>query len=221
MRRRARQRGISTLASDRGSVQDIHRVRPSIDMHPDPDPGLQMAAGDAAVPGPPAARVPLLLIIGPPGVGKSSTARQVSRVLEHARLPFAYVDRDDFGADGLLHEDPLVGLQRILCASVTGGARRLVVAWRIESDAELRRFRAALPWADVTVCRLRAEMGALLERIAAEQRSFQRMHLQSLALEIAPRLDQRACEDILVATDEASPQAVALRALRQWTVAQR
>jgi hypothetical protein len=136
-------------------------------------------------------------------------------------MPFAYVDRDDFGIDGLLHEDPLAGLQRVLRASVAGGARWLVVAWRIGSDAELERFRTALPWADITVCRLRAEMGELLDRIADGQRSFQRLHLQSLALEIAPRLDERACDDILLTTDEESPQAVALRALRQWAVAQR
>jgi energy-coupling factor transporter ATP-binding protein EcfA2 len=174
-----------------------------------------------ALPAPPAARVPLLLIIGPPGVGKSSAARQVSRLLEDARVAFAYVDRDDFGVDGLLYEDPLVDLQQVLRSGVAGGAQRLVVAWRIESDDELGRFRDALPWADVTVCRLRAETGELLDRIAAGQRSFQRLHLQSMALEIAARLDQRASEDILLATDDLSAQAVAVRAFGRWAGARR
>jgi hypothetical protein len=102
---------------------------------------------------------------------------------------------------------------------VAAGAQRLVVAWRIESDAELTRFRSALPWADITVCRLRAAAGELLDRIAGNHGSFQRLHLQSIALEQAPRLERQACEDILLATDDAPPQVVADRALRQWVTA--
>ena len=160
--------------------------------------------------------MPLLLIIGPPSVGKSSAARQLSRLLEDGRIGCAYVDRDDFGVDGLLDQDPLVDLQEILRTRVAEGAERLVVAWRIESDAELGRFRAALPWAEITVCRLRAETGELLDRIAGAQESFQCLHLQSKALEMAPRLERQASEDILLATDVASPQVVAVNALRQW-----
>lgn len=170
---------------------------------------------------PPAASVagvPLLLIIGPPSVGKSSAARQLSRLLTDGLVAFACVDRDDFGVDGLLDQDPIIDLQAILRARVAEGAERLVVAWRIESDAELARFKAALPWTDITVCRLRAKTDELLQRIAAAQFSFQRLHLQSMALEIAPRLERQACEDILLATDDASPDVVAARALRQWAV---
>jgi DNA polymerase III delta prime subunit len=182
---------------------------------PDTPPGL----GPAGAPLAPAARVPLLLIIGPPGVGKSSAARHVSRLLADERVGFAYVDRDDFGVDGLLDTDPLLDLQPILRARVAAGAQRLVVAWRIESDVELARFRAALPWAHITVCRLRAETGELLDRIAGQQQSFHRLHLQSIALAQAPRLERRASEDILLATDHAPPRVVADRALRQWATA--
>jgi DNA polymerase III delta prime subunit len=183
-------------------------------MQPDRSPRTVLGEPSA-----PAAGVPLLLIIGPPGVGKSSAARHLSRLLENGRSGCAYVDRDDFGVDGLLDEDPLVDLQQILLSHVTAGAERLVVAWRIESDAELSRFRASLPWSDITVCRLHAETGELLDRIAGEQQSFQRLHLQSMALEIAPRLEHQASEDILLATDDAPPQLVAVRALRQWRTA--
>jgi DNA polymerase III delta prime subunit len=161
-------------------------------------------------------RVPLLLIIGPPSVGKSSTARQVSRLLEADHIGFACIDRDDFGLDGLLDGDPLLDLQQILRARLAEGAERLVVAWRIKSDAELAAFRAALPWADITVCRLRAAMEELLHRIAVTEQSFHRLHMQSMALGMAPRLERLACEDILLATDDASPHAVAVRAMEQW-----
>jgi adenylate kinase family enzyme len=189
-------------------------MRPSDDT--ESAPGLRTAARPPVAS---AARVPLLLIIGPPGVGKSSAARQLSRLLADERIAFAYVDRDDFGVDGLLDEDPLVDLQQILRARVSHGAQRLVVAWRIDSDVELARFREALPWAGVTVCRLRAETRELLDRIAREQQSFQCLHLQSIVLDQAPRLERQAPEDILLATDDASPQVVAVSALRQWDAA--
>jgi hypothetical protein len=182
-----------------------------------PDRGPRTAAGE---PPAPAAGVPLLLIIGPPGVGKSSAARQLTRLLEDGRIACAFVDRDGFGMDGLLDEDPLVALQPMLRSCVAGGAERLVVAWRIESDAELSRFRASLTWAQITVCRLHAGTEALLDRIAASEQSFQRLHLQSMALEMAPRLERQAFEDILLATDDASAQLVAVRALRHWMTTQ-
>lgn len=164
------------------------------------------------------ARVPLLLIIGPPGVGKSSVARYVSALLSDAQIDHACVDRDDFSVGGLLHEDPLLDLNEMLHARVSTGAQRLVVAWRVESGLQLTRFRAALGWADITVCRLRAEPGALLERIAAGQSSFQRLHLQTMALEIAPRLDRQAAADIILTTDDAPARSVAMRAFRRWAM---
>jgi hypothetical protein len=163
-------------------------------------------------------QVPLLLLIGPPGVGKSAVAEHVTRLLEEAGLPYAYVDRDEFGTTGLLHEDPLLELNELLHARVAAGAQRLVVAWRVESRHELDRFRSAVGWADITVCRLRAEPGELLARIAAVQPEFQSLHLQTMALEIAPRLERHAGEDILLATDDAAPGAIAMRAFRQWAM---
>jgi hypothetical protein len=184
-------------------------MRPQVDTHAVPERALPAAART---------RVPLLLIIGPPGVGKSSVAREVSVQLEDARITFAYVDRDDFGVKGLLLEDPLVLLNELLHARVAAGAQRLVVAWRVESGVELARVHAALGWANITVCRLRAEPGELIARIDAGQGSFQGLHLQTMALDIAPRLDSQAKEDILLATDAMPPRAVAMRAFRQWAL---
>jgi hypothetical protein len=184
-------------------------MRPQVDIHAVPERALPAAART---------RVPLLLIIGPPGVGKSSVAREVSVQLEDARITFAYVDRDDFGINGLLLEDPLVLLNELLHERVAAGAQRLVVAWRVESGIELARVHAALGWATITVCRLRAEPGELIARIDAGRGSFQGLHLQTMALDIAPRLDSQAKEDILLATDAMPPRAVAMRAFRQWAL---
>ena len=186
-------------------------MRPSVDIQR----GLSSAGAMRSLA---SAHVPLLLIIGPPGVGKSSVARQLTRLLEDGGMQFAYLDRDDFGVNGLLHEDPLVDLNEMLHARVAGGAQRLVVAWRVESGLELSRVRAALGWADITVCRLQAEPEALLARIAAGQPEFHSLHLQTMALEIAPRLASQAGEDILLTTDDTAPGALAMRAFRQWAM---
>ena len=180
-----------------------------IDMHAGFAPEIAAPAAE-----PP--RVPLLLVIGPPGVGKSSAAQHVARLLEEARTGFACIDRDDFGVDGLLHRDPLLDLDDLLRLRVAAGARRLVVAWRVESGPELARVRELLAWADVTVCRLRAGAAELRERISVGQPSFQSLHLQAMALEIAPRLERQVTADIVLATDDAPPAAVAARACRHW-----
>ena len=185
----------TVVTATRGGQYCSHVMRPPADIH-----------------------VPLLLLIGPPGVGKSSVGEHLTRLLTEAGLPFAYVDRDEFGTNGLLHEDPLLELNELLHVRVAAGAQRLVVAWRTESGHELDRFRAALGWADITVCRLRAEPDELLARIAAAQPEFQSLHLQTMALEIAPRLERQAREDILLATDDAPPAAIAMRAYRQWAM---
>lgn len=169
----------------------------------------------------PTGPIPLLLIIGPPSVGKSSAARQVCRLLEDAGIRYAYADRDEFGVDGLLHADPLDDLRRILESRVASGAQRLVVAWRIDSREKLVRFRAALPWAAITVCRLRAETEELMDRIAAEQESFQALHLQAMTREMVPRLDGQSPEDFLLETDHSSPYAVAVGAFRHWATSPR
>ncbi|MEA2150572.1 MAG: hypothetical protein QOD69_2402 [Solirubrobacteraceae bacterium] len=180
---------------------------PPVDI-PRPSPHLPAAA----------VRVPLLVIIGPPGVGKSSVGEQLTRLLTDAGAGVAYVDRDDFGAGGLLHEDPLLDLNEMLHARVAAGARQLVVAWRVESGHDVARIRASLEWADITICRLRAAPGELLARIAAGQPEFQSLHLQTMALEIAPRLELQAGEDIVLATDDAPPAAVAMHVMRRWAM---
>jgi hypothetical protein len=200
---------LSTLVLGPGDLQDSRiPMCPPVDIHEGPEQARP--AGATAV--------PLLLIIGPPGVGKSSVAREVSMLLEDARIAFAYVDRDDFGVNGLLLQDPLADLNELLHERVAAGAQRLVVAWRVESGLELARVHAALGWAAITVCRLRAEPDELMARIDAGHGSFQRLHLLTMALDIAPRLERQAAADILLATDASPPRAVATRAFTQWTM---
>jgi dephospho-CoA kinase len=171
----------------------------------------------ADTPAPPGApSVPLLVFVGPPGVGKTSAAKALTRLLDEAAISYSFVDRDEFGVGGLLQEDHLLALNEILHARVAAGAQRLIVAWRVESGMDVTRLRSALGWADVTICRLHAEPQVLFDRIAAGNESFQRLHLQAMAAQIAPRLAAQATEDLLLATDVAPPRAVAVRALRQW-----
>ncbi len=161
--------------------------------------------------------VPLLLITGPPAVGKTAAGEQIRHLLEQAGACFALVDRDEISPDGLFTEDRLVVLARCLDKHLAAGATTLVVVWPLESSKEIDAFRAALPWADVTVCRLHAETEVLLDRIAArDDQTFMAAHLQSMALDIAPRLQREAPEDIVVATDREPPLRVAGRALVRW-----
>jgi hypothetical protein len=180
--------------------------------------GLQNATHPAGAPGRLAtapAAVPLLLVTGPPSVGKSACAQQV-RLLEAPDSRVAVVDRDDISRDGLVLEDRLLVLARRLADCVAAGATRLVVAWPVRDSADLATLRRAVPWADITVCRLRAEPHVLLDRIAARETTFMCAHLQSLALDVGARLDDEAPEDLLLCTDQVAPTDIARRAVEHW-----
>lgn len=161
--------------------------------------------------------VPLLLITGAPASGKTTAGEQIRHLLEQTGASFGLVDRDEISPDGVLSEDRMVILARRLDEHLARGAAALVVVWPLESAEEIAAFRAALPWADVTVCRLHAETDVLLDRIAArDDQTFMAAHLQSMAMDIAPRLQREAPEDLVVATDHEAPLQVAGRALVHW-----
>jgi hypothetical protein len=161
--------------------------------------------------------VPLLLITGAPASGKTTAGEQIRHLLEQAGASFGLVDCDEISPDGLISEDRMVILARRLDEHLAAGAATLVVVWPLQSRDEVEAFRAALPWADVTVCRLHAETDVLLDRIRArDDRTFMAAHLASMALDIAPRLQREAPEDIVLATDHEPPLRIAGRALVHW-----
>jgi hypothetical protein len=132
------------------------------------------AAGDRAVTAP----VPVLVITGPVGVGKSTIAAESAWLLRKADVPHALVDLDRIEqcwpvpADDPWNER--VSHRNLACIWANfrqAGADRLIFVRVLESRSGLRRVTEAVPGAQFTVVRLRAPMAVLHERIRSREAS--------------------------------------------------
>jgi adenylylsulfate kinase-like enzyme len=114
--------------------------------------------------------VPVLLITGPVGVGKSTIALEVSNLLERVGTSHAVVDLDALGwAYSSPPDDPyntrlaLRNLAAVWANYAAIGVERLVIAYVVETHAELDAYREAIPGAELTIVRLRAASETLRE----------------------------------------------------------
>ena len=174
--------------------------------------------------------VPVLIITGPLGVGKTTVLDEVAERLRDAGVAFAAVDLDalswahppapgdDRYRSGLMFRN----LASVWANFRLAGAQRLVCARVIESRGELELYRAAIPGAAITVARLRASHETLETRLAhrlarrdlveGQEQQEHRARRERRALrsrELAEVMDRQALEDVLVSTDGRGAGAVA------------
>ena len=132
------------------------------------------AAEDRAMTAP----VPVLVITGPVGVGKSTIAAEAARLLRQADVPHALVDldrieqcwpvsADDPGNERVSHRN----LACMWANFRQAGADRLIFVRVLETRSLLRRVAEAVPGAQITVVRLRAPLAVLHERIRSREAS--------------------------------------------------
>ncbi len=118
--------------------------------------------------------VPLLLVTGPVGVGKTTVASALADALVDEGLPTAFVDGDaltevhpsspgDPFGEGVL----LANLESAWGVYRAAGARCLVLAQVVESESALHQLEAVIPGASLSVIRLDAPLSVLHHRLAA------------------------------------------------------
>lgn len=134
--------------------------------------------------------VPLLVISGSLGAGKSTVLSEASDLLAEAGVPHAAIDLD---ALAVMHPrtDPhgeslaFANLAAVWPNYADAGATRLLIARVVENREDLDRYRAAVPGAEPVVCRLTAPLATMRERLRLREPG---MFLQS-ALARAEELD--------------------------------
>jgi adenylylsulfate kinase-like enzyme len=114
----------------------------------------------------------VLLLSGPPGVGKSTIGFQLYQRCLGVGLTAGYTDLDQIGFLAPYHDGDqsnhrlkarnLAGIWRTYHAA---GATHLVVSGAVETQAVLRTYAAALPATVITACRLHAAPSELRRRI--------------------------------------------------------
>lgn len=169
-------------------------------------------------------RVPVMIITGPVGAGKTTVASEVSELLEQAEIAHAFVDLDALRwcyprrpGDRFSTRLAMKNLAAIWPNFREYGATSLVVADVIESRGELDRYRVAITGADIFVVRLTASLSTLAERLKRrELGAGLAWHLQR-APELTAIMERNNVEDLLVATDGKTVTEIAREILAVWT----
>jgi len=209
----------ATAARSCGLVPDPARRRP----------GLQLAAGGprrapmshhepvskapAARPGAPAP-VPVLVLSGAIGAGKSTVGQLAARLLDEAGLPGALVDlaviavcwpapAADRWNESLVHRD----LAAVWANFRQAGAERLILCRILEDRSLLAPIRQAVPGAAITVARLRAPLEVLRERILA--RDQEPGWFLDAATYLARSMEESPVQDFVVDNHGRPPRDVA------------
>src|SRR5579864_3757024 len=120
--------------------------------------------------------VPVLVITGPVGVGKTTVASEVSELLIGRGMPHALVDMDCLRDchPGRVN-DPFhtaLGIKNLAAVWVNfqaAGAKRLLIVDIVETRNDLEQYRAAIPGAAILVVRLHASLATLLSRVERRQ----------------------------------------------------
>lgn len=168
--------------------------------------------------------VPMLVISGPPGVGKTTLAWQLFSRCTSAGLDPAMVDLDLLGAAWPApaddpHQSRLKAqnLAAVWANFQANGSRRLIVAAVVETESEKQMLRAAVG-GDLLLCRLKASAGTLADRIRGRGRDVgdDMDKLTRRAAELSIQLAERDVGDLVLDTDLQTPDEVADVALTAW-----
>lgn len=168
--------------------------------------------------------VPLLLLSGPPGVGKTTVSWEIFDQLVAAGCRPALVDIDILGACWPVPDDDPYNdrLKAHNIGSVwqnfhAAGAHCLIAAGVVADRAILDLYSAAIPGAVPTLCRLRAGHAELRDRILRRGRErgddVDRLYRRAVYLDGA--LEQNDVAAFTVDTDQRSVSEVARRVLAQ------
>jgi len=164
--------------------------------------------------------VPTLIITGTCGVGKSTIAAEINDALAEVEVPNAALDLDalawQWPSTSVFNGDLVFENLAVMWPNYEAhGATRLVLARVVEDRTELDRYRAAIPGAEIIVCRLVAPHALRVGRLRARMPPGpSRDWHERRTVELEGILARAGVEDFVVRNDDRGPRAVALEVLR-------
>jgi hypothetical protein len=164
----------------------------------------------------------VLILSGPAGVGKSSTAYEMVRLLEEAGIDHALVDTDELDRIYPRPADP-DGVSEKNLAAVwqtfrEAGARRLIlVGVYLDQPSQLAWIARAVPSAKFTLVRLMASESTLADRIARREiGSGRELQLSRTRRQLAVLRADHQADVQLLHVDGTSVLALAKQVVALW-----
>jgi dephospho-CoA kinase len=147
-----------------------------------------------------AAGVRIIVITGSMGAGKTTVLAEASDLLTKHGVAHAAIDFDALGVSHLpesaLPRDlAYANLESVWTNYAAAGVRRALVAAAVESRAELNRMKAAIPEAGMMVCRLRAPLETMKERVRLREPGMHQERFVARVADLEHLLDASALED--------------------------
>ena len=164
------------------------------------------------------ATVPLLILSGSVGVGKTTVGSAISGILAAAEIPHAFVDRDALSSSwppvGRFNEE--IGYRNLTDVWRNfrdAGATRLILSGVMETRDDVERCRSAVPGAAIALCRLQASRATREARIRAREGGASREWHLARTVELEEILEGAELEDFRVQNDGRPANVVAREVL--------
>jgi adenylylsulfate kinase len=165
--------------------------------------------------------VRLLLLTGSVGSGKTAVAAEICDLLAECKVPNAAIDLDaltwQWPPSSSWNDDLMfASLAALWAIHRDNGTTHLTLARVIEDRAEVDRYLAAVPGAEITICRLTGPESLRIERLTARMPPgpARDWHI-ARTRELESILEARALEDFVADNDARPVRAVALEVLER------
>jgi predicted kinase len=146
-----------------------------------------------------------IVISGSMGSGKTTVMAETSDLLTAAGIPHVAIDLDALGV-GHLPDDGWNDLTYRNLASVwkncaAAGATRLLMAEAVESRAELDQIREAIRHSDIVICRLKATLATMQQRVLMREPGVLQEQFVARVAVLEALLDAAGVEDFSIEND--------------------
>jgi hypothetical protein len=160
--------------------------------------------------------IPLLLISGPVGVGKTTIGGEISNILVGRQISHSFIDMDGLAdthprpkRDRFHKQLALENLRDVWKNCQAAGSKNLIIPRVIEASSNIDEIAEVIPFASITICQLNASDATLIERVARHETGAGRAWHEERSLELARILKGPVPADFRIDTDCRGPVDVA------------